>query len=130
MRIVSRALRVDPEAKRLFGEILTSRNAREEALRKMTEAGVRGRFIPDFGRIVAMMQFNMYHHFTVDEHLLRTLGVLSAIESGRLEDEHPLASRLIGTIQNRPALYVAVPLHDIATGRPEAHSIPGAATPR
>ncbi len=96
----------------------------------MNEAGVLGRFIPDFGRIVAMMQFNMYHHYTVDEHLLRSLGVLSAIDSGRVREEHPLASRLIDTIHNRRALYVAILLHDIAKGRPEDHSIAGAAIAR
>jgi [protein-PII] uridylyltransferase len=51
----------------------------------MNEAGVLGRFIPDFGKVVAMMQFNMYHHFTVDEHLIRTVDVLSKIERGILE---------------------------------------------
>ena len=59
----------------------------------MNEAGVLGRFIPDFGRVVGMMQFSMYHHYTVDEHLLRTVGVLSAIEAGRLKEEHPLVER-------------------------------------
>ena len=49
----------------------------------MNEAGVLGRFVPEFGRIVAMMQFNMYHHYTVDEHLLRCIGILAEIERGR-----------------------------------------------
>ena len=75
-------LRADPEANRLFLEILTSPQSSERALRLMNEAGVLGRFIPDFGRIVAMMQFNMYHHYTVDEHLLRALGELAAVELG------------------------------------------------
>ncbi|MET3483066.1 [protein-PII] uridylyltransferase [Methylobacterium sp. 1973] len=127
LRLVNPSLRVDPEANRLFVEILTSRNAPEEALREMNEAGVLGRFIPDFGRIVAMMQFNMYHHFTVDEHLLRTVGVLADIESGRVQETYPLVSRLVHTIHNRMALYVAILLHDIAKGRPEDHSIAGAA---
>ncbi|SDA16939.1 UTP--GlnB (protein PII) uridylyltransferase, GlnD [Methylobacterium sp. UNC378MF] len=127
LRLVNPTLRVDPEANRLFLEILTSRNAPEEALREMNEAGVLGRFIPDFGRIVAMMQFNMYHHFTVDEHLLRTVGVLADIESGRAQETYPLVSRLVHTIHNRTALYVAILLHDIAKGRPEDHSIAGAA---
>ncbi|RZK96919.1 MAG: ACT domain-containing protein, partial [Methylobacterium sp.] len=96
-------------------------------LRQMNEAGVLGRFIPDFGRIVAMMQFNMYHHFTVDEHLLRSLGVMAAIDSGRGDEPFPLVSRLVGAIHNRRALYVAILLHDIAKGRPEDHSIAGAA---
>ena len=52
-----------------------------------------GRFIPEFGRIVAMMQFNMYHHYTVDEHLIRAVGILAAIEHGSAAGEHPLSTR-------------------------------------
>jgi [protein-PII] uridylyltransferase len=52
----------------------------------MNECGVLGRFVPDFGKIVAMMQFNMYHHYTVDEHLIRAIGVLSEIERGELAE--------------------------------------------
>ncbi len=127
LRLIGHALRADEEANRLFLEILTSKNSPESVLRQMNEAGVLGRFIPDFGRIVAMMQFNMYHHFTVDEHLLRALGVLAAIDSGRSEEQFPLVSRLVNAIHNRRALYVAILLHDIAKGRPEDHSIAGAA---
>ena len=76
-------MRADPEANRLFLSILTSRNSPEIVLRLMNQAGVLGRFIPDFGRIVALMQFNMYHSYTVDEHLLRAVGILADIESGR-----------------------------------------------
>ncbi|KMO34502.1 [protein-PII] uridylyltransferase [Methylobacterium aquaticum] len=130
LALIGPMVRVDPEANRLFIELLTSQNAPETVLRHMNETGVLGRFVPDFGRIVAMMQFNMYHHFTVDEHLIRSLGVLAKIEAGELEDEHPLAHRIVGTIQNRRALYVAMFLHDIAKGRKEDHSIAGAAVAR
>ena len=111
-------LRNDPEANRLFLEILTSRNAPETVLRLMNEAGVLGRFIPDFGRIVAMMQFNMYHHYTVDEHLLRAVGILAAIESGRLAEDHPLVDR-DPAVDRQPHArsIVALFLHDIAKGR-------------
>jgi [protein-PII] uridylyltransferase len=126
LKLITPSLRNDEEANGLFLDILTSRNAPEVVLRRMNETGVLGRFIPDFGRIVAMMQFNMYHHYTVDEHLIRSIGVLSEIEAGRLEDEHPLAHRIIGTIRNRRALYVALFLHDIAKGRPDDHSAAGA----
>ncbi len=119
-------LRADPEANRLFLEILTTPHSSERALRLMNEAGVLGRFIPEFGRIVAMMQFNMYHHYTVDEHLLRALGELAAVELGQRKDELPLTSEIIGTISHRRALYVALLLHDIAKGRKEDHSIAGA----
>ena len=96
----------------------------------MNEVGVLGRFIPDFGRIVAMMQFNMYHHYTVDEHLIRSIGVLADIEAGRLGDQHPLSDHIIHAVQNRRALYVALFLHDICKGRPVDHSLAGAALAR
>ena len=86
-----------------------------------------GRLIPEFGKIVAMMQFNMYHHYTVDEHLLRCIGVLSEIERGEGEKLHPLSHTLMpGLKKQREVLYVALLLHDIAKGRPEDHSLAGA----
>src|SRR3974377_527548 len=93
----------------------------------MNEVGVLGAFIPDFGRVVSMMQFNMYHHYTVDEHLLRCIGVLAEIEAGGNE-EYGLANELMRTIQpeHRDLLYIALFLHDIAKGRIEDHSIAGA----
>ncbi len=130
LKLIGQTLRRDPEANKLFLDIITSGNAPEVVLRRMNEAGVLGRFVPDFGRIVAMMQFNMYHHYTVDEHLIRSIGVLTEIEAGQLGNEHPLANQIFGTIQNRRALYVAVFLHDIAKGRPQDHSIAGAAIAR
>jgi [protein-PII] uridylyltransferase len=125
LALVARDLREDPEANALFMELLTSRHAPETALRRMNEAGVLGKFIPDFGRIVAMMQFNMYHHYTVDEHLIRAIGILAEIDAGRMEAEHPLANKIMPTVANRRALYVALFLHDVAKGRPEDHSIAG-----
>ena len=92
----------------------------------MNEAGVLGRFVPEFGRVVAMMQFNMYHHYTVDEHLIRTVGMLTDIERGGAARELPLSTEIIKTIQNRRALFVAAFLHDIGKGRNEDHSIVGA----
>ena len=126
LKLIGPPLRNDPDANRMFLDILTSRNAPEIVLRRMNEAGVLGRFVPDFGRVVAMMQFNMYHHYTVDEHLLRSIGVLAEIDARRVEQEHPLANRIVHSIQHRRALYVALFLHDIAKGRPEDHSIAGA----
>ncbi|UEM03748.1 [protein-PII] uridylyltransferase [Skermanella rosea] len=119
-------LRSDPEANRLFLEMLTSRKDPEVPLRRMNEAGVLGRFVPDFGRIVAQMQYDMYHVFTVDEHTLFALGILHDIESGGLRDELPLASEVIHKLVSRRALYVAMLLHDIAKGRGGDHSVLGA----
>ena len=127
LRLIDDKLRNDPEANRIFLEMLSSAaNNPEPALRRMNEAGVLGRFVPEFGRVVSMMQFNMYHHFTVDEHLIRTLGILSDIERGSAREPHPLSTNIIKTVQYRRALYVAAFLHDIAKGRDEDHSIAGA----
>jgi [protein-PII] uridylyltransferase len=125
-RLIDDSLRANPTANRLFMRLLTEARDPEGVLRKMNEAGVLGRFIPDFGRVVSMMQFNMYHHFTVDEHLIRTIGFLSGIESGRYTTEHPVSSEIVRTIDNRRALFVATLVHDIAKGREEDHSIAGA----
>lgn len=125
-RLIDDRLRNNPTANRLFLKLLTDSRDPEGVLRRMNEAGVLGRFIPDFGRVVSMMQFNMYHHFTVDEHLIRTIGFLSGIERGRFATEHPVSSEIVRTIDNRRALYVAAFLHDIAKGRDEDHSIAGA----
>jgi [protein-PII] uridylyltransferase len=126
VRLIDDNLRENPTANRLFLKLLTDARDPEGVLRKMNEAGVLGRFIPDFGRVVSMMTFNMYHHFTVDEHLIRTIGLLSGIERGRFAVEHPLSSEIIRTIDNRRALYVATLVHDIAKGRDEDHSVVGA----
>jgi [protein-PII] uridylyltransferase len=129
-RLIDDKLRNDPEANRIFIELLTSKSNPEAALRRMNEAGVLGRFVPDFGRVVSLMQFNMYHHYTVDEHLLRTIGELHAIEDGKLTGELPLSSQIFASIQNRRALFVAAFLHDTGKGRIEDHSIVGARTAR
>ena len=92
----------------------------------MNEAGVFGRFVPDFGRVVAQMQFDMYHHYTVDEHSIRAIGLLSRIERGELAEDHPLSTALFKQIESRRVLYVAVLLHDIAKGRGGDHSELGA----
>ena len=126
-RLIGSALRADGEANQLFLEILTSKKDPERSLRRMNEAGVLGRFLPDFGRIVALMQFNMYHHYTADEHLLRAIGLLREIESGVAADMHKRAHALLsGGRINRKVIYLAVLLHDIAKGRPEDHSVAGA----
>ncbi|HEX8383084.1 MAG TPA: [protein-PII] uridylyltransferase [Sphingomonas sp.] len=118
--------RDDPRANALFLDLLTSPRDPELVLRWMNEAGVFGRFVPDFGRIVAQMQFDMYHHYTVDEHTIRMVGLLARMEKGELKEEHPLATVLVRQIVSRRALYVAVLCHDIAKGRGGDHSTLGA----
>jgi [protein-PII] uridylyltransferase len=125
-RLIDAAARRDPRANALFMDVLTSPRAPDLVLRWMNEAGVFGRFIPDFGRVVARMQYDMYHHYTVDEHTIRAIGLVAKIESGALKTEHPVSSAIIRQIASRRVLYVAVLLHDIAKGRGGDHSELGA----
>ncbi|MBX9651744.1 MAG: [protein-PII] uridylyltransferase, partial [Xanthobacteraceae bacterium] len=130
LKLINTQLRENPEANALFMEILTSDNA-EIVLRRMNETGVLGHFIRAFGKIVSMMQFNMYHHYTVDEHLLRCVGFLQEIERGG-NDEFTVASDLFRKLrpEHRAVIYITTLLHDIAKGRPEDHSIAGARVAR
>ncbi|MEQ8193289.1 MAG: [protein-PII] uridylyltransferase, partial [Rhodospirillales bacterium] len=123
---ITPALRSDPEANRLFMDMLTARRDSELALRRLNESGVFGRFVTDFGRVVAQMQYDMYHVYTVDEHTIRAIGIMHQIENGELKDDHPLSSDVIHEVQSRNALYVAILLHDIAKGRGGDHSELGA----
>ncbi len=126
LKRIDKTLREDPQANRIFVDILTSEHDPEVTLRRMNEAGVFGRFVPDFGRVVSQMQFNMYHHYTVDEHTIFALGILHAIEQGHLAQEAPIATEVVHKVLSRRVLYVAVLLHDIAKGRPGDHSEVGA----
>ncbi len=119
-------VRTDPRANALFLDVLTSPRDPETVLRWMNEAGVFGRFVPDFGRVVAQMQFDMYHHYTVDEHSIRAIGLLNQIEKGELKEDHPLSSGIFEQVVSRRVLFLAVLLHDIAKGRGGDHSVLGA----
>jgi [protein-PII] uridylyltransferase len=92
----------------------------------MNELGVLSAFIPEFEAIVAMMQFNVYHHYTVDEHIIQCVSTLAQIEREELVEELPIASRILKEGVNRKVIYVALLLHDIGKGRPEDHSVLGA----
>ena len=122
--------RGDARANALFLDVLTSPRDPELVLRWMNEAGVLGRFVPDFGRVVAQMQFDMYHHYTVDEHTIRAIGLLARIDGGTLKQDHPIGTAVIKQIVSRRVLYVAVLLHDIAKGRGGDHSVLGAQVAR
>ncbi len=126
LRGIDDHVRANPIANKLFLDILTSTGDVATTLRRMNEAGVFGRFIPDFGRVVAQTQHDMYHVYTVDEHTIRAIGGLSEIERGLHPKDHPLATKVIQNVQSRRVLYLAVLLHDIAKGRGGDHSDLGA----
>ena len=116
----------DKQASKIFLDTLLKHTNPERALRRMNELGVLGAFIPDFQTIIAMMQFNMYHSYTVDEHTIQTISHLAQIEREELIEELPIASSILKEGVNRRVIYVALLLHDIGKGRDEDHSILGA----
>ncbi len=124
--LIDDEMRTDPEAVQIFLDLLLKHGNPERSLRRMNELGVLGAFVPEFEAIVAMMQFNVYHHYTVDEHTIQCISTLAQIERGELVEELPVASRILTEGVNRRVLYVALFLHDIGKGRPEDHSILGA----
>ena len=126
LNLVDDAMRNDKTARRIFLDLLLKHGNPERALRRMNELGILARFIPEFEPIVAMMQFNMYHHYTVDEHTIQCLTNLAQIERRELIEELPLASHILKTGLNRKVLYTALLLHDLGKGRDEDHSILGA----
>lgn len=119
-------LRHEPGANRLFLDLLTRHGNPEHALRRMNETGVLGAFIPEFGAIVAMMQFNTYHRYTVDEHTIQTISHLSRIERGDAAAELPVSTDILRRGVNHKVLVVALLLHDLGKGHDEDHAIAGA----
>ena len=126
LRRVDAGLRESPAANELFLKMLTSRKDPATTLRRMNEAGLLGRFLPEFGRVVAQMEHSLYHVYTIDEHTIRAIGVLHQIETGQLEGELPLATGLMPKVLSRTELYVAVLFHDLGKGRAGDHSEIGA----
>ncbi|MBK5264257.1 MAG: [protein-PII] uridylyltransferase [Alphaproteobacteria bacterium] len=124
--LIDNRIRNDARANELFLDVLASPRDPETVLRWMNEATIFGRFVPDFGRVVAQMQFDMYHHYTVDEHTIRAVGLLAEIENDTHKGDHPLSTAIMQKVISRRVLFVAVLLHDIAKGRGGDHSILGA----
>ena len=119
-------MRNSPEANRIFLDLLLKHGNPERALRRMNELGVLSAYMPEFAPVVAMMQFNMYHAYTVDEHTIQCISTLAQIEREELIEELPITSNILKEGVNRKILYVALLLHDIGKGRPEDHSVLGA----
>ena len=126
LAMVNNEFRASTEAQQIFLELLLKHGNPERALRRMNELGFLAKFIPEFEPIVAMMQFNMYHSYTVDEHTIQCLKTLAQIEKGELVEELPIASSILKDGVNRKVIYIALLLHDIGKGRSDDHSILGA----
>ena len=116
----------NPKANEIFLRMLLDYGNPERVLRRMNEVGVLGRFIPEFNRIIALMQYNSYHHYTVDEHTIQCIAFLAKLEKGELKENLPIATSILEKGLNRKVLYVALLLHDIGKGRNTDHSSLGA----
>ncbi len=114
--------RRDPRNAALFMEILRQPRGITHALRRMNQYGVLGRYIPAFGRIVGQMQHDLFHVYTVDEHILMVVRNLRRFTLPEFAHEFPLCSRLINDFERPEVLYLAGLFHDIAKGRGGDHS--------
>jgi [protein-PII] uridylyltransferase len=130
LALITSKVRRDPAATAIFLDILARGRDPQRTLELMNEAGVLGRYLPEFGRIVAQMQFNMYHSYTVDEHTLRAVGVIAAVAAGRFHEDHPLATQIMPLIEDREALFLAMLLHDTGKGGVGGQEVAGARAAR
>ncbi|WP_396594941.1 [protein-PII] uridylyltransferase [Brevundimonas sp. R86498] len=116
LALVTPKLRRDPRATAALLHVLAHGQRPYRVLTIMNEAGLLGRFLPEWGRIVGQTQFNMYHAYTVDEHTLQAIGIINDIQRGKLKDDHPLATEVIHLIADPEALMLAMLLHDVGKG--------------
>ena len=121
-RLINHEVRHDFDANKMFLDILTSDKDSTRTLRLMNESNILGKFIPEFQKIVGLMQFDMYHSYTVDEHTIFTISNLYSLKNGEFKNFAPLASKVILEISSKKCLFVAMLLHDIAKGRKGDHS--------
>ncbi|MEM7524271.1 MAG: [protein-PII] uridylyltransferase [Pseudomonadota bacterium] len=126
LHLIDDELRADKEANRIFLRLIVASGDPERALRRMNETGVLGAFVPDFGRIVSLMQFNMYHHYTVDEHTIYAIGSLQRLLDGELIEDLPVASKIIAGGVDMTVLSLALFFHDIGKGSARPHEEVGA----
>ena len=125
LKLVTPSLRRNAQAAQLFLDLLVRGRDPYRTLSMMSETGLLGRYIPEFGRVVAQTQFNMYHAYTVDEHTLRAVDVIHGIESGRYKEDHPLSSQIMTQIVDKESLYLAMLLHDTGKGGEDGQEIGG-----
>jgi [protein-PII] uridylyltransferase len=126
-KLVNREFRESDKNKSLFIKILSQKEGVNHSLRRMNRYGILGQYIPAFGKIVGQMQHDLFHVYTVDEHILNVLGNLRRFAKPELKHEFPLCSQLFAVFEKPHLLYLAALFHDIAKGRGGDHSTLGTA---
>ncbi len=124
-KIVNRDFRQSAENKATFLAILAQENGVNHSLRRMNRYGILGQYIPAFGKIVGQMQHDLFHVYTVDEHILNVLANLRRYAKPELKHEFPLCTQLFSDFDKPHLLYLAALFHDIAKGRGGDHSTLG-----
>jgi len=119
-------LRKDPLARLLFLHILQQRRGIVHEFRRMNQYGILGRYLPEFGRIVGQMQHDLFHVYTVDQHILMVVRNVRRFTQPEFAHEFPLCTELMNGFERRWLLYIAALYHDIAKGRGGDHSELGA----
>ncbi len=127
---INSKFRKDPSARLLFLHILQQPRGIVHEFRRMNQYGILGRYLPEFGRIVGQMQHDLFHVYTVDQHILMVVRNLRRFTMPELAHEFPLCTELMSGFERRWLLYVAALYHDIAKGRGGDHSGLGAADVR
>lgn len=125
LNLIDRRFRQDIACRSLFISFFRNQSGLTHILRKMNDYGVLGAYFPDFGRIVGLMQHDLFHIYTVDVHTLFVIRNLRRLTVNEFGDEHPLASKLMNSLFKPERLYLGALLHDIAKGRGGDHSEKG-----
>lgn len=128
--LINAAFRRNPSNRALFMEILRQPRGLTRELRLLNRFGILGRYIPAFGHIVGQMQHDLFHVYTVDEHILMVVRNLRRFLAPDFTYEYPLCSRLVREFERPEVLYLAGLFHDIAKGRQGDHSKLGEAVAR
>lgn len=119
---INAAFRRDPVNKALFMQIVRQPFGTTRVMRRMNQYGVLGRYIPAFGKIVGRMQHDLFHVYTVDEHILMVLRNLRRFATPAFNHEYPVCSLLIEAFERPEVLYLGALFHDIGKGRGGDHS--------
>jgi [protein-PII] uridylyltransferase len=123
---IDAAFRRDPANRARFMQMFRERRGLTHELRRMNLYGILGQYLPAFGAIVGQMQHDLFHVYTVDEHILMVIRNLRRFTEAQHAHEYPLCSRLIADFDHTEVLYLAALFHDIAKGRGGDHSNLGA----
>ncbi|HET7308140.1 MAG TPA: [protein-PII] uridylyltransferase [Gammaproteobacteria bacterium] len=124
--LIDDVFRADTAVQACFMAILREPRGLSHELRRMNHYGVLGRYLPAFGEIVGRMQYDLFHAYTVDEHILFVVGNLRSFALSRHDHEFPLCSRIMQSLDKPEVAYLAGLFHDIAKGRGGDHSSLGA----